>query len=120
MLHGPSDRTPEKGNATSNRHRTVVPTSVERKVLLVSSSTLALTEIDINDDRPPSQLRPLACSRSILHRAHGPASWSQGETKVLGAVYGSKAVTKKNENPEKAFIELTWTKEKLAKTGKGE
>lgn len=31
-----------------------------------------------------------------------------GETKVLAAVYGPKAGTKKNENPEKACIEVIW------------
>ncbi|KAI4328778.1 hypothetical protein L6164_021108 [Bauhinia variegata] len=63
------------------------------------------------DGRTPNQLRPLACSRIILNRAHGSASWSQGETKVLAAVYGPKAGTKKNENPEKASIEVIWKPE---------
>jgi exosome complex component RRP46 len=31
-----------------------------------------------------------------------------GDTKVLAAVYGPKAGTKKNENPEKACIEVIW------------
>ena len=31
-----------------------------------------------------------------------------GDTKVLAAVYGPKAGTKKNENPEKACIEVVW------------
>lgn len=31
-----------------------------------------------------------------------------GETKVLAAVYGPKAGTKKNENPEKACFEVIW------------
>jgi hypothetical protein len=31
-----------------------------------------------------------------------------GDTKVLAAVYGPKAGTKKNENPEKACIEIIW------------
>lgn len=31
-----------------------------------------------------------------------------GETKVLAAVYGPKAGTRKNENPEKACIEVIW------------
>ncbi|CAN1148949.1 Exosome complex exonuclease RRP46 homolog [Linum perenne] len=35
--------------------------------------------MDRNDGRTANQLRPLACSRSILHRAHGSASWSQGK-----------------------------------------
>ncbi|KAG5008305.1 hypothetical protein JHK82_026232 [Glycine max] len=65
-------------------------------------------ETDRPDGRTPNQLRPLACSCSILHRAHGSASWAQGETKVLAAVYGPKAGTKKNENPEKASIEVIW------------
>ncbi|PON94640.1 Guanosine pentaphosphate synthetase I/polyribonucleotide nucleotidyltransferase [Trema orientale] len=65
-------------------------------------------EIDRIDGRTPNQLRPLACSRNVLNRAHGSASWSQGDTKVLAAVYGPKAGTKKNENPEKACIEVIW------------
>ena len=31
-----------------------------------------------------------------------------GDTKVLAAVYGPKAGTKKNENPEKACVEVIW------------
>uniref|UniRef100_A0A5B7AUM2 Exosome complex exonuclease RRP46 homolog n=1 Tax=Davidia involucrata TaxID=16924 RepID=A0A5B7AUM2_DAVIN len=76
-------------------------------------------EIDRVDARTPNQLRPLACSRNILNRAHGSASWSQGETKVLAAVYGPKAGTKKNENPEKACIEVIW-KPKTGQIGKPE
>ncbi|KAJ7965951.1 Exosome complex exonuclease RRP46-like [Quillaja saponaria] len=74
-------------------------------------------EIDRIDGRTPNQLRPLACSQNILNRAHGSASWSQGETKVLAAVYGPKAGTKKNENPEKACIEVIW-KQKTGQIGK--
>ncbi|CAL5192363.1 unnamed protein product [Lathyrus oleraceus] len=65
-------------------------------------------EIDRPDGRTPNQLRPLACSHSVLHRAHGSATWAQGETKLLAAVYGPKAGAKKNENPEKASIEVIW------------
>ncbi|XWS26340.1 hypothetical protein CRYUN_Cryun26dG0023900 [Craigia yunnanensis] len=74
-------------------------------------------EVDREDGRTQNQLRPLACSRNILHRAHGSASWSQGDTKVLAAVYGPKAGTKKNENPEKACIEIIW-KPKTGQLGK--
>ncbi|KAI9072142.1 hypothetical protein K1719_011171 [Acacia pycnantha] len=74
-------------------------------------------EVDRPDGRTPSQLRPLACSRGILNRAHGSASWTQGETKVLAAVYGPKAGTRKNENPEKACIEVIW-KPKTGQIGK--
>uniref|UniRef100_A0A7C8YS78 Exosome complex exonuclease RRP46 homolog n=1 Tax=Opuntia streptacantha TaxID=393608 RepID=A0A7C8YS78_OPUST len=74
-------------------------------------------EIERADGRTPNQLRPLACSRSVLNRAHGSASWSQGDTKVLAAVYGPKAGTKKNENPEKASIEVIW-KPKTGQIGK--
>lgn len=74
-------------------------------------------EIDRDDGRSPSQLRPLSCSHNVLHRAHGSASWSQGDTKVLAAVYGPKAGTKKNENPEKACIEVIW-KPKTGQIGK--
>ncbi|GLU01447.1 hypothetical protein SLE2022_187540 [Rubroshorea leprosula] len=74
-------------------------------------------EIDREDGRTQNQLRPLACSRNILNRAHGSASWSQGDTKVLAAVYGPKAGTKKNENPEKACIEVIW-KPKTGQIGK--
>ncbi|KAG4933470.1 hypothetical protein AAZX31_17G163100 [Glycine max] len=76
-------------------------------------------ETDRPDGRTPNQLRPLAYSCSILHRAHGSASWAQGETKVLAAVYGPKAGTKKNENPEKASIEVIW-KPKTGQIGKME
>ncbi|XP_068340561.1 exosome complex exonuclease RRP46 homolog [Pyrus communis] len=74
-------------------------------------------EIDRVDGRTPNQLRPLACSRGVLNRAHGSASWTQGDTKVLAAVYGPKAGTKKNENPEKACIEVIW-KPKTGQSGK--
>ncbi|KAL6344744.1 hypothetical protein AAG906_002650 [Vitis piasezkii] len=76
-------------------------------------------EIGRDDGRTANQLRPLACSRNILNRAHGSASWSQGDTKVLAAVYGPKAGTKKNENPEKACIEVVW-KPKTGQIGKPE
>ncbi|KAG9156210.1 hypothetical protein Leryth_021619 [Lithospermum erythrorhizon] len=71
------------------------------------------------DGRTAKQLRPLACSRNILNRAHGSASWSQGETKVLAAVYGPKAGVRKNENPEKACFEVIW-KPKTGQSGKQE
>uniref|UniRef100_A0A803N7F5 Exoribonuclease phosphorolytic domain-containing protein n=1 Tax=Chenopodium quinoa TaxID=63459 RepID=A0A803N7F5_CHEQI len=70
-------------------------------------------EVDREDGRTPTMLRPLACSRTVLNRAHGSASWSQ----VLAAVYGPKAGTKKNENPEKASIEVIW-KPKIGQIGK--
>ncbi|KAJ6674145.1 EXOSOME COMPLEX COMPONENT RRP46 [Salix viminalis] len=76
-------------------------------------------ESERDDGRSPSQLRPLSCARNVLHRAHGSASWSQGDTKVLAAVYGPKAGTKKNENPEKACIEVIW-KPKTGQIGKQE
>ncbi|CAL5328740.1 unnamed protein product [Camellia sinensis] len=76
-------------------------------------------EVDRVDGHTPNQLRPLACSRNTLNRAHGSATWSQGETKVIAAVYGPKAGTKKNENPEKACIEVVW-KPKTGQIGKPE
>ncbi|KAK6927361.1 Exoribonuclease, phosphorolytic domain 1 [Dillenia turbinata] len=76
-------------------------------------------EVDRVDGRTPNQLRPLACSRNVLNRAHGSASWSQGDTKVVAAVYGPKAGTKKGENPEKACIEVIW-KTKTGQSGKPE
>ncbi|KAL6216478.1 hypothetical protein ACLB2K_009701 [Fragaria x ananassa] len=76
-------------------------------------------EIDRLDGRTPNQLRPLACTRNVLNRAHGSASWCQGDTKVLAAVYGPKAGTKRNENPEKACIEVIW-KPKTGQSGKAE
>ena len=42
--------------------------------------------------------------------------FSTGDTKVLAAVYGPKAGTKKNENPEKASIEVIW-KPKTGQSG---
>ncbi|CAA2960080.1 exosome complex exonuclease RRP46 homolog [Olea europaea subsp. europaea] len=71
------------------------------------------------DGRSATQLRPLSCTRSVLNRAHGSASFSQGETKILAAVYEPKAGTKKNENPEKACIEVIW-KPKSGQIGKAE
>ncbi|KAK3019905.1 hypothetical protein RJ639_004000 [Escallonia herrerae] len=76
-------------------------------------------EVDRADGRTRNQLRPLACTRCTLNRAHGSATWSQGETKVLAAVFGPKAGTKKNENPEKACIEVIW-KPKTGQIGKPE
>ncbi|XP_077210857.1 ribosomal protein S5 domain 2-like superfamily protein [Tasmannia lanceolata] len=76
-------------------------------------------EVERADGRSPNQLRPLACSRNVLHRAHGSARWSQGDTTVLAAVYGPKAGTRKNENPEKASIDVIW-KPKTGQIGKSE
>lgn len=39
-----------------------------------------------------------------------------GETKVLAAVYGPKAGIRKNENPEKACIDVIW-KPKTGQSG---
>lgn len=39
-----------------------------------------------------------------------------GDTKVIAAVYGPKAGTRKNENPEKACIEIIW-KPKTGQSG---
>lgn len=41
--------------------------------------TKKMMEEDRADGRSPNQLRPLACSRNVLNRAHGSARWSQGE-----------------------------------------
>ncbi|KAJ4971559.1 hypothetical protein NE237_004658 [Protea cynaroides] len=76
-------------------------------------------EIDRHDSRTRNQLRPLACSRNILNRAHGSARWSQGDTIVMAAVYGPKAGIRKNENPEKACIEVIW-KPRTDQVGKAE
>lgn len=76
-------------------------------------------DVDRLDGRTPNQLRPLACSCNLLHRAHGSARWSQGDTIVLAAVYGPKAGTRKGENPEKASIEVIW-KPKTGQIGKQE
>ncbi|CAN4127895.1 unnamed protein product [Withania somnifera] len=75
--------------------------------------------MDRKDGRTANQLRPLTCTRNVLNRAHGSASWSQGETKVVSAVYGPTAGTKKNENPEKACFEVIW-KPKAGQAGKAE
>lgn len=40
-------------------------------------------ETDRADGRKANQLRPLACSRNVLNRAHGSASWSQGACSAL-------------------------------------
>jgi len=47
----------------------------------------------------------------LLFDVYAILTWLQlflGDTKVLAAVYGPKAGTKKNENPEKASIEVIW------------
>ncbi|KAF9612785.1 hypothetical protein IFM89_003795 [Coptis chinensis] len=76
-------------------------------------------EVDRVDGRTPNQLRPLTCSCNVLNRAHGSARWSQGDTILLAAVYGPKAGTRKNGNPEKASIEVIW-KPKTGQIGKEE
>ncbi|KAG6528845.1 hypothetical protein ZIOFF_011037 [Zingiber officinale] len=80
---------------------------------------MAPMEVDRADGRTSNQLRPLSCTRNVLHRAHGSARWSQGDTIVLAAVFGPKAGTKKEENPEKASIEVIW-KPKTGLIGKVE
>ncbi|KAG6391246.1 hypothetical protein SASPL_148999 [Salvia splendens] len=65
-------------------------------------------DIERAGGRGANQLRPIDCSRDVLSRAHGSANCSHGETRVLAAVFGPKAGTKKNENPEKACIEVIW------------
>ncbi|KAL3819010.1 hypothetical protein ACJIZ3_004915 [Penstemon smallii] len=76
-------------------------------------------DVEREGGRGANQLRPMDCTRSVLSRAHGSASCSNGETRVLAAVYGPKAGTKKNENPEKACIEVIW-KPKTGQIGKQE
>ncbi|KAL1552428.1 exosome non-catalytic core subunit rrp46 [Salvia divinorum] len=76
-------------------------------------------DIERAGGRGANQLRPIDCFRDVLSRAHGSASCSQGETRVLAAVFGPKAGTKKNENPEKACIEVIW-KPKTGQIGKTE
>ncbi|KAK6140865.1 hypothetical protein DH2020_025397 [Rehmannia glutinosa] len=76
-------------------------------------------DLEREGGRGANQLRPIDCSRNVLSRAHGSASCSHGETRVLAAVYGPKAGTKKNENPEKACIEVIW-KPKSGQIGKPE
>lgn len=60
------------------------------------------------DGRNLNQLRPLVCSRGLLHRADGSARWSQENTAVLAAVYGPKAISGWRENPERAILEVLW------------
>lgn len=60
------------------------------------------------DGRTPNQMRPLVCSRGLLHRADGSARWSQENTIVVAAVYGPKAITGRRENAERAILEVTW------------
>ncbi|XP_011081797.1 exosome complex exonuclease RRP46 homolog [Sesamum indicum] len=76
-------------------------------------------DLEREGGRGANQLRPIDCTRNVLSRAHGSASCSHGETRVLAAVYGPKAGTKKNENPEKACIEVIW-KPKTGQIGKSE
>ncbi|MCO5591046.1 hypothetical protein L7F22_045022 [Adiantum nelumboides] len=60
------------------------------------------------DGRNPNQLRPLVCSRGLLHRADGSARWSQENTIILAAVYGPKAISGRKENSERAIVEVIW------------
>ncbi|KAG9456884.1 hypothetical protein H6P81_001392 [Aristolochia fimbriata] len=83
----------------------------------LNSNIITIMDMERVDGRSPHQLRPLSCSCNLLHRAHGSARWSQGDTTVLAAVYGPKAGTRKNENPEKASIEVIW-KPKTGQIGK--
>ncbi|PIN23014.1 Exosomal 3'-5' exoribonuclease complex, subunit Rrp46 [Handroanthus impetiginosus] len=76
-------------------------------------------EVERKDGRGANQLRPMDHSRNVLNRAHGSANCSHGGTRVLAAVFGPKAGTKKNENPEKACIEVVW-KPKTGQIGKPE
>ncbi|KAI3468212.1 hypothetical protein Pfo_024875 [Paulownia fortunei] len=76
-------------------------------------------DLERQGGRGANQLRSMDCSRNVLSRAHGSASCSHGETRVLAAVFGPKAGTKKNENPEKACIEVIW-KPKTGQIGKPE
>ncbi|KAJ7543930.1 hypothetical protein O6H91_09G058800 [Diphasiastrum complanatum] len=71
------------------------------------------------DGRTAIQLRPLACTRGLLNRAHGSARWSQENTCVLAAVYGPKSISGRRENPERATIEVIW-KPKSGMTGNKE
>ncbi|EFH57063.1 predicted protein [Arabidopsis lyrata subsp. lyrata] len=52
-------------------------------------------------------------------RSTGDRRYEKGDTKVLAAVYGPKAGTKKNENDEKACFEVIW-KPKTGQIGKVE
>eukprot|EP00249_Psilotum_nudum_P008669 c21434_g2_i1 orf=683-1408(-) len=61
-----------------------------------------------SDGRTSNHLRPLTCSRGLLHRADGSARWSHDNTIVVAAVYGPKAVSGRRENAERAILEVTW------------
>ncbi|KAL8522070.1 hypothetical protein ACS0TY_012286 [Phlomoides rotata] len=76
-------------------------------------------DLEREGGRGANQLRPIDCSLRVLNRASGSASCSHGETRVLAAVFGPKAGTRKNENPEKACIEVIW-KPKNRQLGKPE
>ncbi|CAN1148950.1 Exosome complex exonuclease RRP46 homolog [Linum perenne] len=66
--------------------------------------------MDRNDGRTANQLRPLACSRSILHRAHGSASWSQVAICCCVAEGGSVVLdpTKLEEQQMRGFAYLVF------------
>ena len=48
-----------------------------QKLELISSE-IEKMGVDREDGRTPTMLKPLSCSRNVLNRAHGSASWSQG------------------------------------------
>jgi exosome complex component RRP46 len=57
--------------------------------------------------------RDIKCDRGSLHRADGSATWTHdtsgvGCTKVMAAVYGPRQAQARNEDAEKAVVEVVF------------
>jgi polyribonucleotide nucleotidyltransferase len=58
---------------------------------MTAMEVVASASLDVSkrtDGRSASQLRPLECSRGLLTRAHGSATWSQGNCSQAKVVPG--------------------------------
>ena len=74
----PEPRRSKRGSASAGTRVPGYPMTKIEKVGMVARV----------DGREANQLRPLATEQSLLNRADGSASFSQGATSVLAAVYG--------------------------------
>ncbi|XP_072030917.1 exosome complex component RRP46-like isoform X2 [Amphiura filiformis] len=62
-------------------------------------------ETDRDTDTSP-ELRPVACEQSFLSRPDGSATFTQGDTSVMAAVYGPADVNQRKEILDKATVEV--------------
>eukprot|EP00455_Lapot_gusevi_P011838 TRINITY_DN1553_c0_g2_i1.p1 TRINITY_DN1553_c0_g2~~TRINITY_DN1553_c0_g2_i1.p1 ORF type:complete len:244 (+),score=19.74 TRINITY_DN1553_c0_g2_i1:53-733(+) len=59
-------------------------------------------------DRKANQIRPISCELGLLNRADGSARFSQDKTSVVVAVYGPVEASSRNEQIDKATIEVVF------------